>query len=216
MREFLPSAGPFLPLLFSLVLLAPGCVPSVGLDDDDTSGDCTIAEPERHRGAPAACQPNDAADPTEEEIQEVVDSGGIPDCLTDADCGGNGQCIFYETYNPFIECFHDSCLTDDDCEGGVCLCGEGYRGHNNVCIHAECEVNANCGADNWCGISENDCGMGTGAYCMTCDDECSVDGDCDPAPPHVDCTYGCIGRCRFQGATTRWACEYDTGDSCYD
>ncbi len=216
MREYPPFLSLPLALLLTLASAVTGCVPSVSLDDDDATGDCAIAEPARHRAAATVCQPNDAADPTEEQIQEVLESGGTPECLTDADCGGNGQCIFFETYNPFIKCFHDSCLIDDDCEGGICLCAEGYRGHNNLCVHAECEVNADCGADSWCGISEDDCGMGTGAYCMTCDDQCSVDSDCDPPPPHVDCTYGCIGCCRFQGDLARWSCEYDTGDSCYD
>jgi hypothetical protein len=112
--------------------------------------------------------------------------------------GDNGRCAFgmIGSY-----CSYDECFTDDDCGAGrLCSCDGGYESGANVCVEAECRVNADC-LSGRCSPSYG-CLLGGGPvgwYCRTTDDRCAADDDCTASPG---------GRCAFSVLMRRWDCEY--------
>lgn len=126
-------------------------------------------------------------------------SGGT--CVTDADCadaamGSNGRCTFGRI-GAF--CDYDTCFGDTDCSvDEICLC-DGGTGGGNVCVSAECHVDADCGPAFGCSPTLGSCGHYTGfvAYrCHRAGDACTTDADCT-AP----------GYCAFDETAGHWACS---------
>lgn len=147
---------------------------------------CKINEPEFHRPDPAECD-NDRGPGMVSNT-----NGTMLECTEDADCtdGLNGRCVS-EPRSGFPYCSYDQCLTDDDCDGGLCECGGGEIAPN-VCQPGNCVTDADCGDTGYCSPTQGDCGayVGTvGYYCHTCDDECVTDADCGGDPYTTYCAY---------------------------
>jgi hypothetical protein len=131
----------------------------------------------------------------------VVGGGGGGGCASDADCteGDNGRCRFGRI-GPF--CDYDTCFVDGDCENDeLCLCdgSDSGTGGGNVCISAECRIDADCAGGFACSPTLGSCGHYTNfvAYrCHRADDECGSDADCDG-----------LGYCAFDAAANHWACS---------
>jgi hypothetical protein len=131
--------------------------------------------------------------------------GGVGgECVTDADCtaGVNGRCTFGRI-GPF--CDYDLCFADGDCATNeVCLC-DGSRsgtGGGNVCIPAECHVDADCEDGFACSPTLGSCGHYTNfvAYrCHRATDACTTDADCAGG------TFP--GYCAFDEAAGHWLCS---------
>ena len=130
-----------------------------------------------------------------------VTGGGVADeCMSDAECttGDNGRCQFGRA-GTF--CDYDVCFTDNDCQvDEACLCdgASSGTGGGNVCVPAECRVNADCEGGFACSPTLGSCGHYTNfvAYrCHRAADECGSDADCGP------------GYCAFDEALGHWACS---------
>ena len=166
----------------------------------DTSPDVvTVTPPQNHRIDAITC------DNVRSDTEPVIEQPEIADCMVHADCtdGDNGRC----SGNPHdgYYCTYDQCFTDDDCGGGVCACGGGFRSDHNVCLGGNCQVDADCGTDGFCSPSYGSCGEYTGVttyFCHTEEDTCLNDSDCG------DGEWG-PGYCRFFEDQGSWSCAYD-------
>jgi hypothetical protein len=136
----------------------------------DAAGDACLGAPgsggprvpSEHRAQATACNPTPGQFPP--------DAGG-PSCSTDADC-----------VPPLIRCLRGSCsyehcLTDGDCPSQhVCGCSSDYYGgnapHLNICVPADCHVDADCAAGGYCSPSRGPCGVFEGFYCHKPTDPC--------------------------------------------
>jgi hypothetical protein len=95
-------------------------------------------------------------------------------CATDADCtgGANGRCL------PRFQgcaCTY-SCEVDADCGSGeICLCGDAV----NRCVPAECTRDADCGGGFCATMNTSTKCEQRAVACLTADDTCVVDSDCE-------------------------------------
>jgi len=131
---------------------------------------------------------------------------GLPgDCTKDSDCtmGTNGRCVGGGGGPPHVTCSYDTCSTDTDCAGGVCVCRSGPTDvAPNFCgsSKSNCRVDADCGPGGYCSPSESSdavCYQTLSAYfCHTAQDECTDDTDCTMGTP-----------CSFDPGAAHWKCE---------
>jgi hypothetical protein len=181
-------------------------------DDTGTSSDGGLTDVGTATDAPSAdagmCMdlPADATRPVAITCSAcrppgISGPGGVADeCANDADCtdGDNGRCRYGRAG---AYCDYDACFSDNDCqEDEACLCdgASSGTGGGNVCVPAECRVNADCAGGFPCSPTLGSCGHYTNfvAYrCHRAEDECSSDADCGP------------GYCAFDEALGHWACS---------
>ena len=127
--------------------------------------------------------------------------GGGGACASHEDCtaGANGRCSF-GMIGAF--CSYDACFSDSDCASDeVCSCDGDYFSGANVCVRADCHVNADCSSGR-CAPSYG-CLLGgppEGWFCRTSSDTCATDADCG----------GLDGRCAYDEGVGHWACESGT------
>jgi hypothetical protein len=117
--------------------------------------------------------------------------GGTPACATNADCASDAGSFFTTCLHG--RCSFDQCLTDADCDAGVCSCANDYYGgngayHSNVCVPASCRLDSDCGAGGFCSPSPGYCGSVSGYHCHGNADSC-VDETMDCAGCGNACTY---------------------------
>lgn len=156
------------------------------------AGSCTDLPAEPTRPAPIQCSVCRVPGP--------MPGPGRGECAGDADCteGMNGRCRFGRGGG---FCDYDLCFGDDDCETNeVCLCdgSSSGTGGGNVCVPAECQVNADCNGGFPCSPTLGSCGHYTNfvAYrCHRAEDECQTDGECGG------------GYCAFDETLGHWACS---------
>jgi hypothetical protein len=85
-------------------------------------------------------------------------------------------------------------LTDADCSGGqVCACSSDYYGgntayHPNLCVPANCHVDADCGPAGYCSPTAGYCGIYEGFYCHKAADTC-IDAASDCGACGNACVY---------------------------
>ena len=188
--------------------------PDTGVDPDTTSdagaditpdsdtpdgSTCTIPEPINHRPTAQGC---DRERPTG-DLTSIPD-GSSQACNTHEECtdGENGRCT--TPGRDWWQCTYDQCFADSDCGTTVCACEGGWGSDNNVCRQGNCQVDADCGAGNFCSPTFGDCGNYSGVvafYCRTCDDECVNDTDCQ------DPSLG-SGYCAYMPDRGHWACSW--------
>ena len=99
----------------------------------------------------------------------------------------------------------DQCLTDGDCPSGMaCVCSNDFRGPgvpSNLCLTAQCRVDADCGLSYACSPSSTStCGSGvSGLFCHTSRDTCTTNADC--------CSESSTGACVYQPTLGFFACQ---------
>lgn len=96
------------------------------------------------------------------------------ECALDVDCtaSANGFCAYGQ-------CKY-GCVTDDDCDGGLCFCGPEI----GACAPANCHSDADCPADYPC-TGNHPFGYDTASFrCQTPIDTCESDYDCPGARMH--------------------------------
>ena len=127
-----------------------------------------------HRTEAVACQiPDGSAGAPGEAPTEPMS------CNTDEDCSAwpLGYCA--EANPPFLgfaRCF-SGCLEDSDCnEDQLCACDGSATG--GKCRDASCRVDADCGANSYCGRFETECGR-TPVFRCTTPSTCFSDADCE-------------------------------------
>jgi hypothetical protein len=174
-----------------------------------------MASPSQHRAVSTVCSTAavDAGLPTQGFDGGLrgpvdLDGGGAILCSSSDSCpacanglsdrcfafggGGNGGTNF---------CHCDECNGDQDCgPKDDCVC-EGTPGQRaatgNVCVPANCHVDADCGAGGFCSptwYSFNGLWTVAGYYCHTPFDLCLNDSDCAPA------------RCSYSIQAAFWSC----------
>jgi hypothetical protein len=199
-------------------------VPDGAGDDDAADYDATIDAtdsgprgphpPALHRPAASACSaPRPPGDPEcVAVVQPILEAG----CASDNQCTGgiDGRCGCdpIGAVGTVIECSYDLCLSDSDCDGGVCSCrenpihpsGGGFIWQTSTwCMGGNCRIDSDCGPGGYCSPS-----FGNGSdcvdwfyFCHTPDDECTDDSDC-PHPPGVFPPY-----CAYDANVGHWACS---------
>ncbi len=151
--------------------------------------------PDRHRPEAVAC------DMTRPSPPVVPNPNSMDECAAHTDCtaGMNGRCL--EMRFGYV-CTYDECFSDDDCSG-VCECNGGFGSDANVCLRqGDCNVDADCGAGNFCSPSFGDCGSFSGTigyFCHTPQDDCVNDSDCTSMGPQW--------YCRYDPLVARWSCS---------
>jgi hypothetical protein len=159
--------------------------------------------------SPNTCSPGAPFFTTIEQTDASVADGVTPPaCVRDDDCRAGftmdtgatvaGKCVA-------AKCNFDACLTDADCATGyACTCQGNTHAPGNVCLKAQCRVDADCGPNGLCSESSSASpfyGI-TGRYCRTPKDTCHVDSDCGASPQGS-------GTCVYDGTAGYWACSYD-------
>ncbi len=137
-------------------------------------------------GAGAPCPPSDPS---------------LDKCKSDGECrgGSNGHCV--DQCGAGRQCIYDQCQADSDCKGRVCACAGsvGSSSSVNIC-HGDgnCQVDADCGPNNYCSPSYGGCGNfgGKQFFCHAAGDECIDDADCASGSD-----------CRYQPAVGHWKCD---------
>lgn len=167
-----------------------------GVDAGFDAGDagCMDPPPGPDRPAPVSCSR------CRPERDIPIGASGVCEGPDDCTEGENGRCV---TSMIGLICDYDECFEDTDCDGDeVCLCDGSLFGAGNVCVSANCRVNADC-ASGSCAPSFG-CLLGAapeGWYCRTPSDACSRDEDC-MEPGRLG------GRCAYNRAEARWMCEF--------
>ena len=150
-----------------------------------------------HRVYPVAC---DVSAPACDGSEDFTN------CNSDADCTGapNGKCAHYngggfEGGGTYCGCAYP-CQTDNDCNGGVCVCAgvvPSDVGWSACAAAAFCKQNNDCPSGE-CGISsyEDGCGHDIELACRNAGDACRPDSDCDEG-------YQCV----TAYGSNAWTCE---------
>jgi len=130
----------------------------------------------RHRAQPTTCSYTNPPPLNDGGAGGEAGAAGAPGsvgCFTDADCRSvlRGYCDNTDQVEP--QC-RSGCLTDSDCDGGVCACNGIDSGR---CTYAECRTDADCGTDGYCAPEPGICGPDT-FHCITLKDECATTADC--------------------------------------
>ena len=170
----------------------------------------TCNAPENHRAAPKAC---DGTRPLEPVSLPPGSTHPHVKCTTHEECtaGKNGRCL--GNNHDGWQCTYDACETDADCSGGakLCECEGGFRSDHNVCLTAECHVDADCAPTSaacgtgFCSPSLGSCGHYTkavGYFCHTAKDECTNDSDCEGRGQFGQKPY-----CKFEPSVGFWKCS---------
>lgn len=150
-------------------------------------------------------------------------------CESDADCTDRpyGACLEEDFGEVYCGCSY-GCASDADCgEGMICACGgdaTGYPGSSR-CIPADCTTDEACGTS-LCALASGDdgCGVSYRTACLTENDGCTVDADCED---YVDCfpqaegdwqceSFCCCGRPFIVQGRTRAAAVLERRDWCDD
>jgi hypothetical protein len=162
----------------------------------DAGADAAASRPAtNHRPSETTCAPTPV--PAEPQIPD----GGISSfdqCARNEDCNQkpNGRCIVAAS-SARATCFYDQCMGDRDCmPSQVCGCTP-QTTPVNICIQAECYIDADCGASGYCSPSIA-CGGVVGYYCHVAADECVNDPDCTGVP------------CSYDIGAAHWACVNKT------
>ena len=135
------------------------------------------------------CSQSEIPDYQAECTSVLASDPSAAECTSDSECtsGENGQCQFENFYYSRCFCVYDECSTDDDCDVGLCTCGneELYAQGHNVCqATGDCRTNDDCDLGLCMGHRGNGEGCyGTGPditawYCATSEDLCRSDKDC--------------------------------------
>jgi len=121
-------------------------------------------------------------------------------CTSDGDCkdGREGRCkdVYLGHGMSRAICTYDTCASDSDCEGKLCLCGASYEGRN-ACFAANCHDDADCPAGNKCADVPSTATGGlisSGRYCRTAKDTCT------------EHSCGDQKTCAFTATTGTWEC----------
>ena len=144
---------------------------------DPTTKLTSCANGLRHRAQATACTYTSPPPPSEGgasgEGGSSGDAGGGFTCTSNADCTEllRGYCEIGEIES---SC-RSGCLTDSDCDGGVCACNGLDPGR---CTYAECHVDADCGKSGFCAPVPDTCAPET-FHCITLQDECATNADCE-------------------------------------
>ncbi len=187
-------------LLFCAVAL--GLLGACGNDPGD-EGPEVLPEPDNHRPMAISCDRERPFTPI--ELGEFPSEGR---CTTHEECtaGINGRCSLGRGS---YYCSYDRCFEDSDCGSNVCACNRIYEADTNVCVHGNCQVDADCGEGGWCSPNFLDCGsyrVLTAYWCRTPEDTCLRNSDCvDPDRVVPD---GGPGYCMFSQTVGRWECSY--------
>jgi hypothetical protein len=134
--------------------------------------------------------------------------GGGQTCSADGDCGAPDGSFTWYTHCLRGKCAADACLADSDCASDqVCACSSQYYGgnacfHPNVCVPANCHIDADCGPGGagFCASSAGYCGAIEGFYCQKPTDPC-VDPSTDCHCPGVT-----VPACVYSPAGANWVC----------
>jgi len=120
--------------------------------------------------------------------------GGVPStCSTDAECAAlpRGYCNRVGNSVPVCK---SGCVTDGDCESGVCACDGLYPGR---CVDAGCVTDAQCAAHSLCVTVDEVCGDFS-FQCTSPEDNCTDNSDCPGGcvmrNGHRECLNAVCGR----------------------
>lgn len=160
-------------------------------DAGDSVNECTMGPISNAEGRPTTtvCSQSPV-------VMTSLDGGGSTACAVDADCSSWLHCFRGA-------CSLDACINDSDCATGfACICGSTFYGgngvHGNVCVPAQCRVDADCGSSGVCSPSYGEyCGGPTGTFCHSAADTCNTSADCCGDTP------GCL----YQQTIGHWACQ---------
>jgi hypothetical protein len=161
-----------------------GSVDAPNLCEGTAAHDGAPAVPAEHRAVAATCS-------LSQGNPETADGAAVS-CSSNTDCQAESSLID-PPYCLGKQCRRDQCLVDSDCPSGtLCLCGADAGGgdiiRSNVCIPANCRLDSDCGANEYCSPSRGYCGAVSGFYCHSSRDTC-VDVTTDCACGGNACVY---------------------------
>jgi hypothetical protein len=171
----------------TLVLVACGGHAN-GPTDGSTAADTSSRAPAMHRAKAVACPPL-LIDPKAPCFS--VDGGTGGTCAKNSDCTSpfNPRCELFRPQG-YCLCQVDDCQSDNDCrafgdhDAGACTCNSSPL--TNLCVDANCRVDADCGPHGYCSPMIDPCSKAiSGYFCHTPKDTCTDDADC----PGTPCTY---------------------------
>jgi len=167
---------------------------------DAALGDASLRVPKNHRPADVTCPSGRGT-----EDGQFGDSGVLGSCSRDSDCtqGTNGRCLPNIGGAFILSCSYDTCASDVDCPGTVCVCRSSTTDvAPNVCgsSKSNCRIDSDCGPNGFCSPTESAdvfCFSTDLVYaCHTAQDECVDDSDCPASDPS----------CNYDPSVSHWKC----------
>jgi len=139
----------------------------------------------QHRAEATECTYRDPPPPSDGGAGGEASASDFVACLSTADCSAFhlGWCDFSSQAR--ARC-RPGCLTDGDCNGGVCACDGFTPGR---CTDGDCRTDADCKPDDYCVPVPPSCDGPPTFHCITLRDECTSDAECQ----------------------TGWACRLENG-----